>query len=192
MGQQLEVTGVVQIVPEKISAGVDFTARACLSSYAAPTWSLVLLLRGPENIDLSATADGRDHVFSAPASTTTAWPAGRYWYAIRATDGVATREVERGNVEVMPDLANAAEGYDGRSHARITLDAIEAVIEKRATLDQERYRINNRELYRTPISDLLKLREHYRREVAREDAKARGQGLFGKQLKVHMRPMGSR
>lgn len=191
MGQQLEVTGDVQIIPDKIKAGVDFTARACVPAYPAGTWSMTLMLRGVSVIDLSAVADGVTHVFSAPASTTTAWASGLYWYAIRATDGVATVEVESGNVEITPDLATAEAGFDGRSHARTVLEAIEAVIEKRATLDQERYRINQRELYRTPIADLLKLRDRYKAEVAREDAKARGQSLFGRQVKVVMRPMGA-
>lgn len=180
----------MQIIPDKIKGGIDFSARACLPAYPAGVWTLQLVLRGPAVIDLAAVADGVNHVFSAPASTTTGWGAGRYWYSVRATDGVAKHEVESGHVEITPDLANASAGFDGRSHARIVLDAINAVIEKRATLDQERYRINNRELYRTPLGDLLKLRSEYERKVAREDAKARGQAAFGKQVKVHMRPMG--
>ena len=61
------------------------------------------------------------------------------------------------------------------------------MIEKRASLDQERYRINNRELYRTPIADLLKLRDLYRAEVRREQAAARGQNPFGATVRVRLR-----
>jgi hypothetical protein len=55
---------------------------------------------------------------------------------------------------------------------------LEAVIEGRASLDQERYRINNRELYRTPMETLIKLRNQYRAEVSRERAKASGKSLL--------------
>lgn len=41
-----------------------------------------------------------------------------------------------------------SENTDLRNYAQKTLTALEAVIEGRASLDQERYCINNRELYR--------------------------------------------
>ena len=66
---------------------------------------------------------------------------------------------------MLPDLATKSTGYDARTHARIVLDAIEAVIENRASKDQERYMIAGRELWRTPIPMLLKLRQTYRAEV---------------------------
>ena len=79
-----------------------------------------------------------------------------------------------------------AAGHDARSHVQRVLDAIEAVLEKRATLDQEQYRINNRELRRTPIADLLKLRDRYRGELARMKAASKG-GLFGVSARVVFR-----
>ena len=63
------------------------------------------------------------------------------------------------------------------------LDAIEAVIENRATLDQERYRINDRELWRTPVTELIKLRQRYRAEVQAEKNAERirnGTGIGGR------------
>ena len=85
-----------------------------------------------------------------------------------------------------PDIAQLAAGHDARSHVQRVLDAIEAVLEKRATLDQERYRINNRELVRTPVADLLKLRDRYRGELARMKAASKG-GLFGVSARVVFR-----
>lgn len=148
---------------------------------------MTLMLRGPQAIDLQANRDGARHVWSVPADVTSAWQPGEYAYAIRARSGANAYDVESGRVRIMPDLAAAPVGYDGRSPNRIALDAIEAVLAKRATMDQERYRINNRELYRTPIADLIKLRAHYARLVAQEEAAARGRPLFGRQVKVVMR-----
>ena len=87
---------------------------------------------------------------------------------------------------VKADLAAISTSQDLRSHARKTLDAIEATIEGRASLDQERYRINNRELYRTPLETLKKLRDQYRAEVSREEAKLSGKSMFGKTLRVRL------
>jgi hypothetical protein len=70
-----------------------------------------------------------------------------------------------------------------RTHAQIALANIEAVLAKRSTQDQERYTINNRELWRTPLGDLLKLRDYYRAEVRREKQAQRG-ALFKRQVKA--------
>ena len=64
-------------------------------------------------------------------------------------------------------------GYDSRTHAQKTLDAIKAVIEKRASLDQQEYSIHGRQLKRMTIDELLKFRVVYEREVANEIVKER-------------------
>lgn len=175
------------ILPDKISAGLTFSQLITLTAYQAPGWTLTAALRGPAVINLTATAEGSQHRFAASAATTRGWVPGEYWYTVRATDGVDTIEIEAGQLAIAPDLAAAGDNYDGRTHAQRSLAAIEAVIEKRATLDQERYRINNRELYRTPIADLLKLRDVYRAEVRQEKAAARGKNLFGGSVRVRLR-----
>lgn len=60
--------------------------------------------------------------------------------------------------------------YAGASHAETVLAAIEAVIERRATVDQQSYSIEGRSLARMPIDDLLRFRSQYRAEVANEQA----------------------
>ncbi|HDR9259620.1 TPA: hypothetical protein QDB21_005642 [Burkholderia vietnamiensis] len=170
--------------PTSIRAGVTFDQTFRLNQYEAPTWALVVLLRGPKAINLSSqAADDGSHQVQADAATTATWPAGSYLYSVRATSGDTVLEVESGIVSVDADLAAMADGADARVHAQRVLDAIEAVIEKRATRDQERYSINNRELHRTPISDLLKLRDYYRAELRRMKAAERG-SLFGRQVKA--------
>lgn len=141
-------------------------------------------MRGPIAINLAATIDGDEFVFSADASTTATWAAGDYWYSVRVTSGSAVQELESGQVTVLPDMATASSGYDGRTQAEIALAAIEAVLANRATKDQDRYRINNRELYRTSISDLVKLRDFYRDLVNRERAAKCGSNPFGRKLRV--------
>lgn len=155
-----------------------------LSAYPAPAWTVTLHLRGPSDINLTATGDSASHQFSAAPAVTGSWVPGAYWWAIRATDGTDVVEIERGTLSVLPDLVSVTGAYDGRSENEKALDAIEAVLAKRATLDQERYRINNRELYRTPITDLLKLRTFYAAQVRREKAKAGGRSGWGRAIHV--------
>lgn len=175
------------ILPDKIGAGLTFDRLVTLTAYPAADWSLAVSLRGVASIDLTGAAEGTQHRLHATAAETGAWAPGSYWYTARVTRGAEVVEVESGKLEVTPDLASAADGFDGQSHAEKTLAAIEAVIERRASLDQERYRINNRELYRTPIADLLKLRSLYRAEVRQEQAARRGKSLFGATVRVRLK-----
>lgn len=172
--------------PDKISAGLTLDRLLTFTAYPAQTWTVTVLMRGKSAIDLETTAEGSQHRLRVEAAETATWQAGDYWYSIRATDGDDVVEVEQGPVVVLPDMASAGAGFEGRSQAQIALEAIDAVIAKRATLDQERYRINNRELYRTPIADLLKLRSYYAEQVARENAARCGKTLWGRTVRVRL------
>lgn len=179
-----------RIIPNTITAGISFGAIAWRSACSGADWTMTLILRGPQVVDVPSERNGARHVWNVSAATTSGWLAGEYAYAVRAAnDDGEVIEVEIGTVRVLPNLAAVTEpGFDGRSDSRKALDAIEAVIAKRATLDQERYRINNRELYRTSIEDLLKLRAHYLRLVAREEGKATGRSSW-RQVRVVMGPV---
>lgn len=167
-------------LPAEITAGLDFQTVLQLADYPAPAWGVTLHLRGPQAIDLVATASGAYHALTADAAATTGWEAGAYWYSLRATSGKTTKELQRGQVTVLADLAAMTGPFDGRSQAERSLEAINAVLEKRASRDQQRYTINNRELWRMSVSDLLKLRAHFAAQVRR----AKGGGKFGRAIAV--------
>lgn len=173
----------MRLVPETISAGISLRFDVSLSAYPVDTWTAALHVRGANVIDLTATVVDGVFRFEIPAATSAAYVAGPHAYSLRLSNGATVAEAEAGSLSIAANLASAAAGFDSRTHAQKTLDAIEAVIAQRATMDQMRYRINNRELERTPIADLLKLRATYRAEVAREQRAARGGPLF-RQLKV--------
>jgi hypothetical protein len=70
---------------------------------------------------------------------------------------------------------------DTRGHAQRTYDAIKALLEGRATKDQQMYKIGDRELQRIPIPELLSLQDYYRVQAHREmDAEALAQGRKGR------------
>lgn len=169
-------------IPCEITAGLSFSVAASAPDYPTDDWVLTLYLRGPSSADV--VMDGLTSAFVAAPSATKTWKPGRYFWAIRAASDDDVRELQKGELTVLPDIAAASGSFDGRSQAERTLDAVNAVIEGRASMDQERYRINNRELYRTPIGDLLKLQTHYRRIVASEKKKASGSTYWGRRIEV--------
>jgi hypothetical protein len=172
------------LIPNKITAGLTLSLAFGLANYPGPQWSSLLLLRGAGQIDLEGLTDDKLHIISDSAANTSSWVPGNYFYSLRVTDGTDTHEIESGSLEVRPDLAQADASFDGRAHAEKVLQSIEAVIEGRATRDQDSYRINNRELRRTPISQLLKLRDLYRHEVAQLKARRRGKDTLGRTILV--------
>ncbi len=123
---------------------------------------------GSTSISISAGESGSDYIVEVGASTSASWTPGTYtWqaYITRTSDGERIT-VDSGTFEVLANRATATS--DPRSHARIVLDAVEAVIEGRASKDQQSYSIGGRSLARTPITDLLLLRNQYKTEVNRE------------------------
>jgi hypothetical protein len=179
---------VEPLFPANFTAGTTFKRAITLTAYAATAgWSLNAMMRGPGAVDIASTPDGAQHVLTADAATTASWAPGRYTYTVRASCDGFVVDIDVGQIEVLPDPAAQSAGVDVRSHAQIVLDNIEAVIEKRATQDQARYTINNRELWRTPIAELLLLRDRYAAIVAKERRKARGQSLFGQSVRIRFK-----
>ena len=147
-----------QLFPSQIKAGTTFKFNLNLTVYPASDWTVYAYLRGASAIDLQSTAQGNMHVFNVPANISKDYKTGHYGFSLRivnfSTGGV--EELESGVLEPNSDLASISENTDLRNYAQKTLTALEAVIEGRASLDQERYRINNRELYRmSKISEKL-------------------------------------
>jgi hypothetical protein len=167
---------------QNIRAGFPLKVGLTLTAFPAPEWSLLLILRGAGKMDLASVADGASHQIIATAAETAAWLPGPYWYELRAASVDDVHLVEEGRCTVVADLAAADVSYDARSHAEKVLASIEAVIENRATIDQQSYQINNRQLARTPIADLLKLRATYRAQVQSAKAGKRGRSLTGRRL----------
>ena len=163
--------------------------RDDLGDYPAATYTLKYSLRleaaGSTEIEATATANGTGFKVEVGASTTAGYTAGAYhWQAHITRDSDSERvTVDSGTLEIRPNRDLATD--DPRSHYKIVLDNVEAVIEKRATKDQESYSINGRSLTRTSIDELVRLRDTYRAkyiaEVNRHRAK-KGLGHHGRLL----------
>ena len=171
------MTDIATIEPTEAVAGDTWEWKKSYSDYPAPTWTLTYYGRSREHdFSFTAAADGTDHLVTVAKTATAAYKAGLYQLTAFVSAGSERFMVERRLLDVKPDPASTGAGFDPRSHARRVLDAIEAVLENRATKDQQEYTIGNRSLKRIPIADLLQFRAQYRAEVNKELAEASGVG----------------
>lgn len=110
---------------------------------------------------------GEFRVSLASGVTATMQPGLWYWqaYLTRTADN-ARISLSDGETRVQPNLASVA--TDTRSHARKMLDAIESVMEGRATTDVASYTIGGRQINKMSAEDLMKWRSYYRSEVQAE------------------------
>jgi len=174
MANLFDSTNYPTTEPDKIIAGdrIAWKRSDLDSDYPIASYSLKYSARlenaGSTEIEITATESGSDYIVEVGQSTTAAYTAGVYhWqaYIIRTADSERIT-VDSGTWEVKANRDAAT--TDPRNHVKKVLDSIEATIEGRASKDQESYSIAGRSLGRTPIADLILLRDKYRTEYVRE------------------------
>jgi len=176
-------------VPDQLVAGDTWVWTRVLDDYPASTYTGTWYLENRTGqISVAAVASGNTFTATVAKATTAAYKAGEYrwrFVATKISDSTRT-SVEDGWVSVLPDPASSG-NLDWRTHARKTLDAIEAVIEGRATTDQEAMSINGRSLTRISIPDLLKFRDYYKGEVFSEKAASAVSAGLGDPRRIYVR-----
>jgi hypothetical protein len=162
---------------DTIIAGDTLTIEYSNSDYSSDSYDIWIALRGLSlsEIDLKTgttgvtiTKAGGGFAVVVTASATASYLAGTYRYAIYMYATGVRYQVETGTVVIEPDIALLDDTDDTRSDTKVALDAIDAVLANRATLDQMSYTIAGRSLSRTPIEDLLVLRDRYAYMYQRE------------------------
>jgi len=128
---------------------------------------------GAHAFTITATETSDDYIVEVASATTENYNSLQYkWYAfITRTSDSERVAVDDGYTFLVDDYANT--NADQRTHAKKVLDAIEALLENRASQDQMSYSIAGRSLSRMSIDDLLKFRDRYRAEYNKELQKAR-------------------
>ena len=173
MSNKFDSTNYPPQVPTELQLG-DFWAwkREDLSQdYPVADYSLSYefnLVDGAtaSNFTLTATESGDTYIIEA--SNTSSYTKGNYnWVSyITRTSDTARVKLEEGFVEVQDNYATTSASV--RSHAKIVLDSIEAVIENRANIDQSSMSIAGRSLSRMSIDELLTFRDRYKAEYLKE------------------------
>lgn len=159
--------------PTTLLAGDTAAWQITLADYLATDgWALAYtLINSTTKITFSSTAAGSAHAVNVPATTTATWVAGSYAWRCQSIKGAEAYTVASGTMQVQG--AFSADTLDARSHAKKTLDAVEAYLENPQNITAASYEIAGRKLQRLSIPDLLTLRDRYRAELATEAARAR-------------------
>lgn len=156
---------------------------------AAEGWTLsYVLVKSGAKITISAEASGEDHLVTLAAATTAAYTPGVYTWQAYATKSSARHTVGGGTIEIKPNFAAATStGYDGRSHVKRVLDALEAKLENRATREQEQMIVSGEVIGMMPIARLLEWYQRYKAAYAEELASARVSAGLGTGKKILVR-----
>lgn len=167
--------------PESFAVGDRLQWTRTLTEYPATSegWTLTYYLRANlpgGQINLEAEASGESFAIDVAPDVTSTWTPGKYVWEAYVSKSGSRYKVGSGRMELKPDFSAIELPYDGRSHARKVLDAIEAVIQGRSTTDIQRYVMQavGRSIDKMPIADLIKFRDYYLAEVKSEEAKATG------------------
>lgn len=163
-------------IPRSLQAGDTWTWSDKVDDYPASSWVLHYVLHRSgltSPIDITATAAGLEYAIEVDAATTAGYAPGIYSWRAYVEQGTGPSRVRHtvgdGVVEIRHDLAQASAATDSRSHARRMLDAIEAALEAAApNAAIVSITIAGRSV-QYKRTDLLILRDRYRREVASED-----------------------
>jgi len=117
----------------------------------------------------STTDDGGSFAVTIADTVSAGWSAGAYAWQAKVSDGSETFTVDQGATDVLADfIEDDGRGHEARSFAQRTLDALEAVLARKATRDQLTYSIGDRALSRMSWEELLTARDRFRIEVASE------------------------
>lgn len=170
--------------PNKIFAGSSLSWTRSISYDSGDGYSCEYYLYNGQHrhsLTTECSLDGTTLTVTAATNATAAWAPGSYQWVLFAVKSGERIRLASGWLQVEPDIT--ASDYDGRTHTKRVLDSIEAVIEQRATKDQEAYSIAGRSLSRTPIEDLVKLRDKYRQLYQQElDAEKVANGLTSSKI----------
>lgn len=128
---------------------------------------------GSHQFTITATETTLAYVVEVASTVTDDYTAHQYkWYAfITRTSDSERVAVDDGMTTLVANYADT--NADLRTHAKKVLDAVQAVIENRATIDQSSFSIAGRSLSRMSIDELFLVRDRYRAEYNEEVKKAR-------------------
>lgn len=170
----MSYTTVLSNIPAKITAGESVSWSVTLGDFPASAgWVITYtLVKSDTRIQIVSTADGDAHLVEIPFAVTADYDAGEYHYQAHVSNTVERYQVGEGVIEVVPDFATKDTGHDGRSHVKKVLDALEAVIENRASKTQMVQEVAGVQIQHMTTDQIIKLRDQYFSKYMRERAAA--------------------
>ena len=175
--------GKTVTIPKKIIAGdyIQWTLNATQDHFgnaiSSPDWSVVYYLRTNKQ-QFAATVNSTAHEdgfkFTIASNVSETFSAGVWYYQAMANKSGAERQtIAQGTIEVIASTlytgTNPA-AFDGRTQLRKDFDAIEATIRAIANGQAvQEYKIGNRQLKKFELSELIMLRDRYKRDLVKEE-----------------------
>lgn len=167
------------IEPEEITAGDYVQWKITDSDYPATTYTLTYaLVKSGVLIEITAAADGTDHLITLSAATTAAYAVGEYKWQSYMTSGSERYNIDSGTLEVLPDFATQSTGYDDRTHVEKVLEWLRTSFES-SSLEWQSKMVGGELLGKMPIQRRLEMLGVYEAKLARQrriEARKNGQG----------------
>lgn len=157
--------------PDYIVSGLTAKWKIYLADYLpGDNWTLKYSLKKSSVavINISSSDNGDDcHLINLSPTVTTAYTVGNYAYQAYVENSTTGEKhlIETGQIEIKTGFSDSADAFDPRTHARKVLDAIEAVIEGRATYNQSSVKVGDKELRYYSFTQLTQFREYYLQQV---------------------------
>lgn len=167
-------------IPTEITAG-DAVAWRFYNVYfpADDGWSVsYALVKTGSLIAITAAADGQSHLVDLAADDTLAWAPGDYRWQSYAAKGAERYTLDDGAITIKPNFAAQTAGYDARPHLYKVRDALQAVIENRATEAQTSMSVGGRTISEMSHSELIDAQKETERRIMiyeRNQRRKRGQ-----------------
>lgn len=167
---------IATVEPEKIIAGDTLQFTKAISDYEpADGWALsYALVKDAVQITFTSSDNGDgSHLVTVAAATTAAYTAGVYKWQSYVTKTTERFAIDSGTMEVTADYATETGGLDARAHCKKMLDALEAMLEGKATRDQQSYSISfgdggaSRSISRLSFGEIMEARKFYKNEYQR-------------------------
>lgn len=171
-----------RFLPQQFTAGDTVQFSASFADYEpSDGYALTYYLRGAENLTITGSANGANDgwVVKIPAARTENFPEGLYEYIARATKDEDAYTVEQGRFTLKANLADVAQGTR-IDHVQRMISILQDAIEGRITDDVQQFTIGGRSLMHIPVSQLVDLRDRYKRELVKLQ-----KGTGGQQMQNH-------
>jgi hypothetical protein len=168
--------------PENFNAGDTVSWKKSLSDYkASDGWVLKYAARGAGSINLTASADGDDHLTSISAATSSTYTAGTYKWLAYVEKAGERYTVGEGYWDIKVNLATATSITDRLITLQTDIDAINAFLGR--NYNYASYSIAGRSLNNHSITDLFTLRDRLQAELNRlRDEEKINRGVPTRQL----------
>lgn len=171
-------------LPTTFRAGDTWKWKSSYTDYpAVEGWILTTSVRGVAILNVVGTADGDSWISTAAAASTAAVTPGRYSWISRVEKDGESYTVDSGVIEILPDLATAEAGFDGRSFAEKQLAAAETALTALLGKQNASVSFGDQSYSLQDIEKLIRVRDQLRQQVANE--KARANRSKRKSIKVH-------